>query len=269
MTGLAGRPETATATAHPEWQRSPTATRSAIAKDWHVDVSEHDSTTNQALPEGSGASMVPSLRLLAPNLIVAGVFPVIGYALLRPHVSSDAVALAAVLVFPVADIVVQRARHGRFEPIGIIALIGIGLGLIGAVALNGNATLLKVRESMITGVFGLICLVSLPMSRPAMFYLGRAFATGGESERVAEFDSLWDLPTVPRRFRFVTLVWGVSLVAEAVLRTVLALTIPTQAFLIVSQIVNWSVLGGLLWFSVASTRAGERRVVALLETPSS
>ena len=43
---------------------------------------------------------------------------------------------------------------------------------------QGNATLLKVRESMVTGAFGVICLVSLPMSRPAMFYLGRAFATG-------------------------------------------------------------------------------------------
>ena len=98
-----------------------------------------------------------------------------------------------------------------------------------------------------------------------MFYLGRTFATGGDPERVAEFNELWDLPTVPRRFRVVTAVWGVGLVAEAVLRTVLALSIPTQSFLVISQIVNWTVLGGLLWFSVASTRAGERRVLALFE----
>jgi hypothetical protein len=209
--------------------------------------------------------MVPSLRLLAPNLIVAGVFPVVGYALLRPHVSSDAVALAMVLVFPVAEITVERARRGRFEPIGVIALVGITLGLIGALAFNGDATLLKVRESIITGVFGVICLVSLLASRPAMFYMGRAFATGGDPQRVAEFNEVWELPTVPRRFRMVTAVWGVGLVAEAVFRLVLALSISTQSFLVISQIVNWTVLGGLLWFSVASTRAGERQVVALLE----
>jgi hypothetical protein len=137
--------------------------------------------------------------------------------------------------------------------------------LIGAVVFHGDATLLKIRESMITGVFGVICLVSLLAPRPTMFYMGRAFSTGGEPQRVAEFNELWDLPTVPRRFRVVTAVWGVGLVAEAVLRTVLALSIPTQDFLVISQIVNWSVLGGLLWFSVASTRAGERRVIALLE----
>lgn len=209
--------------------------------------------------------MVPSLRLLAPNLIVAGVFPVVGYALLRPHVSSDAVALAIVLIFPVAEIVFERARRGRFEPIGVIALIGITFGLIGAVVFNGDATLLKVRESLLTGVFGVVCLASLLAARPAMFYMGRLFATGGDPEQVAEFNQLWDLPTVPRRFRMVTAVWGVALVGEAIFRTILALSIPTESFLIISQVVNWTVLGGLLWFSVATSRAGERQVVALLE----
>ena len=209
--------------------------------------------------------MVPNLRMLAPNLLVAGVLPVVGYAVLRPHVDSDATALALVLIFPVVEIVFERVRRGRFEPIGIIALIGITLGLIGALVFNGDATLLKVRESIITGVFGVVCLVSLLAPRPAMFYMGRMFATGGDPTRVAEFNEVWELPTVPRRFRMVTAVWGVGLVGEAVFRTVLAFTIPTQPFLIVSQIVNWAVLGGLLWFSFATSRAGEREVVALLE----
>jgi hypothetical protein len=209
--------------------------------------------------------MVPSLRMLAPNLLVAGVFPIVGYALLRPHVSSDAVALAIVLVFPVVEIIVERLRRGRFDPIGIIALIGITLGLIGAIVFNGDATLLKVRESLLTGVFGIVCLVSLAAPRPAMFYMGRLFATGGDAEQIAEFNAIWALPTVPRRFRIVTLVWGVGLVGEAVFRTVLALSIPTETFLVVSQIVNWTVLGGLLWFSFAANRAGERDVLAMLE----
>lgn len=216
-------------------------------------------------PTTGNWSMVPNLRLLAPNLLVAGVFPIIAYALVRPHVSSDATGLALVLVFPVAEIVFERVRKGRFEPIGIIAMVGISLGLIGAVAFNGNATLLKVRESVLTGAFGLVCLLSLAARRPAMFYMGRMFATGGDPGRTAEFNELWTLPTVPRRFRIVTLVWGVGLLGEAVFRTVLAFSIPTQTFLIVSQIVNWAVLGGLLWYSFATNRRGERDVLALVE----
>jgi len=48
--------------------------------------------------------MVPDVRRLVPQLLIAGVLPVIGYSLLRPHVGSDATALAAVMVFPLADI---------------------------------------------------------------------------------------------------------------------------------------------------------------------
>ena len=211
-------------------------------------------------------SMVPSLRLLAPQLVVAGVLPVVAYAMLRPHVASDATALAAVMVFPLAEIVFERVRHGRFEPIGIIALMGIAVGLLGALVFQGDATLLKVRESLFTGVFGLICLGSLGARRPAMFYLGRSFATGDDPVKVREFDTIWELPGVPRRFLFVTAVWGVALVAEAVVRTVLALTVATQTFLVITPILNWSVIGALLWFTTVYIRRSERRVVAAVET---
>ncbi|HEY2428369.1 MAG TPA: VC0807 family protein [Acidimicrobiales bacterium] len=209
------------------------------------------------------SAMVPDLRRLAPNILVAGVLPIVAYALLRPHVSSDAVALAAVMVFPVGEITFERIRFGRFEPVGIISLIGIAAGLIGAVAMNGDALLLKLRESMLTGLFGLVCLASLPAPRPAMFYMGRAFATGGDPVKSAGFEQMWALPGVRRRFRIVTSVWGVGLGGEAGLRTLLAVTLSTQAFLIVSQVVAGCVLGGLLWFTIRFSRASERRLTAI------
>jgi hypothetical protein len=213
-------------------------------------------------------NMIPSLRRLAPQIVVAGVLPVIGYALLRPHVSSDAVALASVMVFPAAETIYQRIEHGEFDPVGLIALVGIGIGLVGAVLLHGDATLLKVRESLITGFFGLLCLLSLATERPAMFYLGRAFATAGDPDKVNEFNQIWDLPGVPRRFRVVTAVWAGGLLGEAVLRTMLALSLPTERFLVIAPIVNWGVLGGLLWFTSAYRRAGERQVeTELAEVP--
>lgn len=208
--------------------------------------------------------MVPSFRVLFPRLIVAGVLPVVGYALLRPHVSSDAVALTAVLVFPLAEVVLERVKSRRFEPIGIIVMLGILTGLLGAVAFGGNATLLKVRESLVTGVFGAVCLASLLRTKPVMFYLGRAFSTGGDAAAVAEFDTIWDLPGVPARFRLTTAVWGVVLVAEAVGRTVLALTMSTGPFLVTAQVINWTVLGALLWWTLVYSRASEERVLASL-----
>src|SRR5689334_12634988 len=47
---------------------------------WVAMADAVNTVTEADLPAASGASMVPSLRMLAPNLIVAGVFPVVGYA---------------------------------------------------------------------------------------------------------------------------------------------------------------------------------------------
>jgi len=204
--------------------------------------------------------MVPSARALAPKLLLAGVLPVVGYSILRPHVSSDAIALAIVMVFPLADIANERVRQGRFEPIGLIALTGISVGIVGVIVFHGDATLLKIRDSLITGVFGVVCLASLAAPRPVMFYLGRAFATGGDTEKVDEFNKLLELPGTLRRFRFVTAVWGVGLVGEAIVRTLLAFTLSTERFLIVAQLISWSVLAALFVFTIRFARRSRERV---------
>jgi hypothetical protein len=210
------------------------------------------------------AAMVPNVRRLAPNVLVAGVMPIVAYALLRPHVSSDAIALAAVTVFPLGEISYERVRNGRFEPIGIISLIGITAGLISAVAMHGDAFVLKVRDSIVTGLFGVACLASLPAPRPAMFYLGRAFATGGDADKVAQFELMWQVEGVSRRFRIVTLVWSVALVGEAALRTTLAVVLSTGVFLVASQVAAATILTGLLWWTVRYSRAREAEVRAEL-----
>jgi hypothetical protein len=205
-------------------------------------------------------SMVPNFRALAPKLLLAGVLPVVGYSLLRPRVSSDAIALAIVMIFPLADIVSERLRKGRFEPIGLIALTGISIGIVGVIVFHGDATLLKIRESLLTGVFGIVCLASLAAPKPLMFYLARAFATGGAKEKMDEFDKLLERPGSLRRFQFVTAVWGVGFVGEAVVRTLLAFTLPTERFLIVAQLISWGVLAVLISFTIRYTRRARARL---------
>ena len=48
------------------------------------------------------------------------------------------------------------------------------------------AVLLKLRESVLTGAFGIVCLGSLLAHRPVMFYLARTFATGGDENALAD-----------------------------------------------------------------------------------
>ncbi|MHB8464218.1 MAG: VC0807 family protein [Acidimicrobiales bacterium] len=229
-------------------------------------AAEPEDDTPAAVVDGElTRSMLPDIRAMGPNIVIAGILPFVVYAVIRSHLPSDAVALAAVMIFPVLEVTYERRRKGRFEPIGIIVLVGITLGLIGAVISGGNATLLKLRESVITGAFGVICLLSLPARRPMMWFLGREFATAGDQAKREAFDQIWDMPGSPRRFRLVTAVWGFGLLGEAVGRTILALSLSTGVFLVTSFALNALVLAGLFTFTAIFSRAAERRTRSEME----
>ncbi|MEY2473068.1 MAG: hypothetical protein QOK28_2397 [Actinomycetota bacterium] len=196
---------------------------------------------------------------MAPRIVIAGVVPLVVYNLLRPHLSSDAAGLAIVSVIPAAEVGWHRWKDGSFDPIGIIAVVGLTFGLVSALLTHGNALGLKLRESALTGLFGLVCLASLVAPRPAMFFLARSFATGGDKDAVAAFNERLTIPGVLSRYRFVTAVWGLGLVAETALRTVLALSVSTGQFLAVAPIIGWVTIGGLLTFTTLYARREEAR----------
>jgi hypothetical protein len=210
-------------------------------------------------------SQVPSLRLLAPRLIVAGVIPLVAYNLLRPHLSSDAVGLAIVSIVPALEVAWHRWKDGGFDPIGVIAVIGLTFGMIAALVTHGNPLALKLRESVLTGLFGVACLGSLFAARPIMFFLARSFETGGEPEAVAAFNERWAVPGVPARYRFVTAVWGFGLIGETLLRTFFAMTLSTSRFLAVAPVIGWATIGGLLTFTTIYSRSQEARFAAQAE----
>lgn len=212
-------------------------------------------TGDDAAQADLASAMVPDLRKIIPNALIAGVLPIVAYAILRRHVDSDGVALATVMVIPITHITIQRLRLGRFEPVGVIALVGISIGLVGAVALHGNPLLLKLRESTVTSIFAVANLLSLRWDRPLMYRLAKAFATEGDAEKAQAFEEIWLRPGVPARFRRITVVWGVALLGEAAARTTLALALGTQAFLAVSQVVNWLTLGGLIAYTMRFLKA--------------
>lgn len=208
--------------------------------------------------------MVPSLRSIAPQGLVAGILPLVVYAMIRPQLSSDAEGLLIILVFPVASTAYEATKAKRLDPIGMISMTGITLGIAGALTLHGDAMLLKVRSSAITGAFGAGCLISLTFARPIMWHLGRAFATEGDTNRQQVFDTLWVLPQVAGRFKIITAIWGVVLLAEAAIQVSIALILSTGDFLAVSLVLNVTALTGLLMGTRAFVRASRPLLVPAL-----
>ena len=202
-----------------------------------------------------------SLRALAPQILTGGVAPLAVYLVARHAGVGDAVSLALSCGPPAASVAVSWARRRRLDPIGAIALVGIVAGLLSMAVLGGNELVLKMRDSVVTGLFGSLCLVSLALpGRPAIFVMGRALTAGRGRHGVAAFDSLWDEPEARRVFVVLTATWGVGLVGEAAVRAALALSLPTGPFLAVTPVLGWTVIGGLIAFTVAYVRARRRDV---------
>jgi hypothetical protein len=197
----------------------------------------------------------PSVKAMGPSTIAGVIIPITVFFSVRHAIGSDAPALAIAGIPAAAWVAIEWFRKRRIDPLAMIVLLSFVAGISVSAALGGNAFVLKVRDSGFTVVFGLTCLVSLRFgSRPMMFIIGRAMSAGEDTVRLRLFDDLWEIPPARVVFRIVTLVWGVGLISEGVLRVVLAKALPTGVFVILNPIVAAMFVGTMFGFTVWFTR---------------
>lgn len=224
-----------------------------------------DAVTPSAAVPGAPSSEDHALAALSPRVLVrqaltGGVAPLLAYELARRAGIADSEALAISAAPPALAVVAEWLWNRSLNVIGAVVLVGILLGLGAAGVLHGNELLLKMRESVVTGIFGLVCLLSLVLPvRPVMFHMGRALSRTASREAREEFDTLWEQPRARRVFRIVTLAWGAGFVLEAGVRALLAFELSTGRFLAVTPVVGWIVVGSLTYWTISYVRASRRR----------
>ncbi len=193
------------------------------------------------------------------SLIVSVALPLITVQVLLRTGTRPVTALAIAAIFPFADAVIGLARKRTFDPIAILSLIAIVVG-IGTSSITGNAGFAVAKDSLFTIVFGLIFLGSLAAPRPMIFQLGRQFATGGDPAAAAAWDARWEISGFRRTVRFITLVWGCALLLEAALRIVAAFTLPVTTSTIVSPVLQVITFATLILWTTRYAQAVQRRL---------
>ena len=202
---------------------------------------------------------------LAVNLLL----PWLAYRLALPH-WGELGALYASAVPPIVWSLFEFARARRVDALSVLILLGIVLSIV-MMALGGSPKLLLLRESLVSGAIGVAFLLSLAMKRPLTFYLARA-TVARESEGGAErFEALWnERPGLRKSIRLMTLVWGVGLTGENVLRSWLAWHWPVERYLVVSPFISYAIFGGLtVWTLIYRTRLKNRTVAETAKAVSS
>lgn len=175
--------------------------------------------------------------------------PIAAYQVLTQRGVSATDALLVGAAFPLTTLLAKALRSRRLDLIGSMSLAALAVGVL-ATLLFQDPHILLVKDSLVTATFGLVCLGSLFTSRPLMGILAAQFAgSAGRSTVPANAPGL----------RRLTLVWGITMLAEAALRVVLAFLLPPALLMTISPLLAAAVFGPVALWTLRRRAAAIRR----------
>lgn len=186
-----------------------------------------------------------SFRQMIPTLVYDVALPIVIFNLLTHYGASVLWALVAGGLSPAFNNLRVWIASRRLEPLGIIVMTFLAVGT--AVSLiSGSVFIALIKDSFLTATFGTLCLGSLLLECPLLFYIVRQFVAGDDPVRIEWWNGLWQLPDFRREMRFVTGIWGIAYLVEALARVGLALTLTPPEVVAISPTMSFSVLIGLI-----------------------
>ncbi|RSS79316.1 VC0807 family protein [Streptomyces sp. WAC06614] len=220
--------------------------------------------TRPSPPQRSGGAAAIGWILTIGLNVVA---PILTYnELTENHGWSEFAALLASSAWPVLDSAIMVAWRRKLDEFAAITLVFLVITAVVSLVGAHSPRALLIKDSGVTGLFGLLCLVTLLAPRPLMFYFGRKFATDGTPESTAWWNGMWQYEGFRRTLYVMTTVWGVAYVLEAGVRIGLAYVLDTRTMVTLSPFMIYGVLGALaLWtvlYSKRSRAKGEARAAA-------
>jgi hypothetical protein len=188
------------------------------------------------------------------------VLPYIIYSLAQPHYG-DVKALIASSAPPILWSIIEFARNRRVDVVSVFALLGIALSLLAFMG-GGGVKFLQLREKLVTVLFAFVFLGSAAIGKPIIYELARAgMKRNNDTTELERFEKLRDSAGFRRTMMIMTLVWGFGLLADALMSIALVFTIPVKDYLIVSPVVGYSTMGGLMawnfWYARRRKMQGE------------
>jgi len=160
--------------------------------------------------------MIPSARY-ALALVVNAALPTLAYRLALPHYGLLGALIASsvpVLVWMAIDLGLFR----HFDALSALVLASIAMSLV-VLASEPGRWLREARDPLVSGVIGMLFVLSLLLEKPIGFYLARSTLAREHLGKEREFDSRWHTrPALVRSIRLMTAVWGIGLIGENAIR---------------------------------------------------
>lgn len=148
-------------------------------------------------------------------------------------------------------------RRREITWFGALMLAVFGLGLL-LTFVAGDVRFLLIKDSVVTSGVSLVFLLSA-FGRP----LTLSAAQTSQPWRAAALAEMYETrPDQRRRFVISSVVWGVGLLAESVVRIPLVLTLPVDTMVVLSEVLLWATIAALMTWSAIYTRSMWKDVTA-------
>lgn len=209
---------------------------------------EVDEATAEA-GRGGTAGGTPKARwaaVLAPVVVDLVVPLMIFYGLRRAGVGVVGATLGGSVV-PVGRTIFSVVRGRKVDWMAVFVIVALGLGTVASLAMHSPRMLLA-KDGVITALCGVWMLGTVAFGKPLLLAMGRGIAEAKRGKGGGEvWAGRWERePRFRYGIRLITIVWGVGLVFDAVVRVVIAYALPLDA-VPGATTVQWIVLFVLLY----------------------
>ena len=178
-------------------------------------------------------------------------FPLLIYSVLTMlfH-TQEFIALLATCLPSLLDSMRSVIQHRRLDPLPLIVLLSIVLGLV-LIALGIDSRIFLARDVFFTLPIGILSLASIPFFKPLGFYALQRVLDGGSPERTKQLYVRWHYPSYRTSIRVCTAIAGVGIIMEGVTRLSLTLLLSPLQFLSISPFIGL-IVAGLVVVSILS-----------------
>jgi hypothetical protein len=154
--------------------------------------------------------------------------PIVMFYILTAVGLSSFTSLLLSAVLPGLSTVYQviRSRH-----LDALAVFMMAITVITALAslISGSPRFLLAKDGWVTGISGVWLLATTRANPPVVFMFARPLLEGQIGPKGESWTVLWDrLPGFRRIWRVASVVWGVATILDAVVRFVMAYTLPVE-----------------------------------------
>jgi hypothetical protein len=166
-------------------------------------------------------------------------------------------SLALSGIVPLARTLFQFAKNRTINGLALVVLVTNVVGML-LTFVAGDARMMIAKDSIGSGITGLVILISAFTAQPIMTKALRPFLTHGK----ADHEAAWERLSGGRRFdavlRRASFIWGIGFVLESAARVVGAFTLPVETMVWLSTVLFLSSFAVIMVVAgAASKTAGE------------